>query len=488
MSSAVTHAPHPNEVELYAMLSDPVRFCMMLDIISKGGKRIKFTPNYSQRKLYSRMTIGERGVTHVVVKSRQIGMTTFIEALFLNIIETKPYVRAMTLFDKQDNTDPAREVVTRMIASLPVGITVPDTDQNYYLPRSTIDNATTRKFDNGSSWYLATAGAKTAGRSRTIDLFHGSEVAYWSDPKSIASGALEAAEFALLRVLESTANGAQGWFYDIANRAIDGDRAYRLHFFPWWESPEYAAPIDPDFPVVPHGDELQLIEAHGLTLEQINWRRLKISAKGAVFFQEYPETVQSAFMMSGGGFFGDVSKFFGAPKDATHNPEYRYVGGIDWGQSADYTVLSIGCVDTGEMVYRYRVNRMEYDDMINEIVRLCAVWGVDNLIPERNSMSMQVSALRGAIEASGLPTHMQPFTTTNDSKRKGIMSLHSALHSGALRLIPDEVVRAEYLAFESKQTATGAYTYQAAGDGHDDCIIADMLMWRAMNAAPVGVY
>jgi hypothetical protein len=80
------------------------------------------------------------------------------------------------------------------------------------------------------------------------------------------------------------------------------------------------------------------------------------------------------------------------------------------------------------------------------------------------------------------------FVTTNESKRKAIMSLHAALNSGALELMPDPIARAEYAAFESRQNANGAYLYGAPVGLHDDCIIADMLMWRAMNAAPIGVY
>lgn len=486
--SAARTTPLPAEaIAYYEIISNIHTFAPMLMIVDKWKRKVRLNFTRAQRAFISRIKMGERGVTHVVVKPRQIGLTTVMHAVNLHAAVTQPNTRIMTMFDKDENTLPARLIVDRMYESIPDGVDA-GLPRGIGKPRLFTDNTVTKQFDNGSTWGLATAGGKTSGRSRTIDIFHGSEVAYWPDPEAIASGALEAAEFALLRVLESTANGAQGWFYDIAQRANDNDPAYRLHFFPWWWASEYSMPLDPDTAFVLTGEEQELVEKHGLTLEQINWRRYKISTKPLTFFQEYPEDISTAFLTSGGGFFGDTSKFFTAPTGATKQDGKRYVGGIDWGQSSDYTVFSIGCVDDGQMVYRYRVNRMEYDDMIEQIVNLVLAWGVDVVIPERNSMSMQVSRLRAALEQRAPACQLQPFTTSNDSKRKGIMALHTALHTGALSLLPDPVARAEYNAFESTQTSTGAYTYQAAGDGHDDCIIADMLMWRAMNAAPIGVY
>lgn len=481
---ATAHPLNPQMLELKRILSSPIDFARTLTIMDKRAKLIRLNHNRMQRHFFGSYSYGKRP-TDIILKFRQGGATTAIIGEISRACWTTP-TRALSLMNVDKNTANMREMGKRMFDSWPMAIDAGGLQISK--PQRKADNATTTRYDNGSRWVMDTAASPDAARGSTVDIVHLSECAFYTHADDIIAGAMQAAGSARWKIWESTPNGAQGKFYELCMKALDGDKDYRLHFYPWWWADEYALAVDVDMPVIPTRDELQLIEAHGLTLEQINWRRLKQRELGMMFAQEYPESINACFLLSGGGFFGDVSKFFSAPKDATHNPEYRYVGGIDWGQSADYTVLSIGCVDTGEMVYRYRVNRMEYDDMITEIVRLCAVWGVENLIPERNSMSMQVSALRGAIEASGLPTHMQPFTTTNDSKRKGIMSLHSALHSGALRLIPDEVVRAEYLAFESKQTATGAYTYQAAGDGHDDCIIADMLMWRAMNAAPVGVY
>lgn len=481
----VAHNPQTTHAaRLRRMFADPTAFASHLVIMDKQAQLVKFNHNRMQRDFFGRYGL-DKGWTDLIVKFRQGGATTGIIGECSRLSWTQA-VRTHTLMDTDNNTETIREIAKRMYDRWP---TVIDAGElKIHTPQRKADNATTTRYDNGSRWVIGTAGSPNAARGTTVDVMHLSECAFYNHADAVINGALQAAGSARWKVWESTTNGAQGKFYEFCMQALDGNKDFRLHFYPWWWADEYRLPIDPDYPVIPDAEETELMRLHDLTLEQINWRRSKQRELGMFFRQEYPESVTTCFLTSGGGFFGDVSKYFTAPTGATRQAGHRYVGGIDWGQSADYTVFSIGDVDTGAMVYRYRVNRMEYPDMIEAIVALIIAWGVDMVVPERNSMSMQVSALREAIEAHVPTCSVQPFTTTNESKRKGIMALHTALNSGALTLPPDAVARAEYQAFESVQTANGAYQYRAAGDGHDDCIIADMLMWRAMNAAPIGVY
>ncbi len=470
--------------KLKQIYRNPTAFASRLTIMDKQSRMVKLKHSRIQLDFFSKYSYGKRP-TDIILKPRRVGMTTGIVGELSRIAWTTP-TRILTLMNQDSTTAVIRTMARRMYDYYPD--TVTDGAIAIHKPRRKVSSATTTAYDNESEWNIATAGSKDGQRGFTVDVIHLSECAFYKDPDGVITGALQAADSARWKVWESTANGAQGLFYEMCMKAMDGDRDYKFHFYPWWWADENSLPIDPDYPVIPDGEETELIRLHGLTLEQINWRRTKQREAGTFFQQEYAESPYTCFLTSGGGFFGDTSKFFTAPTGATKQDGKRYVGGIDWGQSSDYTVFSIGCVDDGQMVYRYRVNRMEYTDMIDQIVNLVLAWGIDVIIPERNSMSMQVAALRSALEQRAPECQLQPFTTTNDSKRKGIMALHTALHSGALSLLPDPVARAEYNAFESTQTSTGAYTYQAAGDGHDDCIIADMLMWRAMNAAPIGVY
>ncbi len=458
------------------VIADPARFSALVQVVTKGGKRVPLRFNRVQRAFLSQVRLGER-VTHVVVKPRQVGMTTALHALNLHTALTRPDTRIMTLFDRQDNTDPARKVVDLMYQTLPARIDLGD-GVTVRRPTQSTDNATTRRFENGSSWVLATAGAKTAGRSRTLDIFHGSEVAYWQDPESIASGALVAAEFAQLRVLESTANGAGGWFYDLAMRAADGDPALRLHFFPWWWSPEYAMPAEPDF--TPDAEELELMRAHGLTPEQITWRREKVRGHKHLFQQEYPEDVRTAFVRSGFGYFGDIDAAYCAPLNPTPTSGHEYVAGIDWGQQDDYTAMVVIDRTTGEMVDMLRVKQASWAAMRADIWRMVKRWGVRQAVAESNSMgSSQIEALRDELSGGGVSCAVSAFTMTASAKPPLMQSLRLALAEGALKVQNLPVLRHELGAAMAVQRG-GVWTVESPRDahGHGDTVVALALAWR----------
>ncbi len=72
-----------------------------------------------------------------------------------------------------------------------------------------------RKYDSG--YAVGTAGNKGAGRSQTIQLFHGSEVGFWPHAEDHARGVLNAIsdEPGTEIILESTANGIGNYFYSM---------------------------------------------------------------------------------------------------------------------------------------------------------------------------------------------------------------------------------------------------------------------------------
>jgi hypothetical protein len=82
-------------------------------------------------------------------------------------------------------------------------------------PSTGAANAKELYFDRLDSGYrVRTAGTKGVGRSSTIQLFHGSEVAFWPYADTHAAGVLQAVpnEPATEIVLESTANGVGNFF------------------------------------------------------------------------------------------------------------------------------------------------------------------------------------------------------------------------------------------------------------------------------------
>ena len=124
---------------------------------------------------------------------------------------------------------------------------------------------------------------------------HCSEVARWPRDAAATLASLRAAvppdgEI----VLESTANGAGGCFYEEWQRAEQ--MGYSRHFFPWWWEPSYKRAVE----IVQFtDDEVDLMKKYGLTAEQIAFRREIRANFGRRAAEEYAEDAESCFLASG---------------------------------------------------------------------------------------------------------------------------------------------------------------------------------------------
>ena len=172
-------------------------------------------------------------------------------------------------------------------------------------------NAKELSFDGPDSGIMvSTAGARGAGRAQTIQLFHGSEVAHWPNAAEHAAGVLQAIPNApgTEVILESTANGVGGLFYDMCKAAEASRSEFILIFIPWFRHDEYRA--EPPEGWEPPPAFIEYGAAHELDAAQLRWAWSKNGeldqACGAspdelcwLFRQEYPATSAKAFQMPG---------------------------------------------------------------------------------------------------------------------------------------------------------------------------------------------
>lgn len=471
--------PHSETIELG---KDDVFARVFLNIRSKKKKIIPFLYNASQRHIAPFLTGRD-----IILKARQLGFSTFIQGRIFraNLGETSA---ALTISDVDKNTQKLRDISNRFYNQWP---------ENLILLRPTRDKDSAAQVTYphvDSESVIVTAGAKTGGRGGTTNYLHGSEVAFWPDVQNIFNSALQSVTPDGEVYLESTANGAQGLFHELCMRALDGDGRWKLHFYPWWWAEEYQTPLDVGEELSYTENEIEVIAtaaASGFHLspEQIKWRREKQEDLPHTFRQEYPEDPYSCFLGSGTGFFGDVSHAFYTPDK--HEPEdgHVYVGGIDWGQAEDWTVLSIGDVTTNRQVAVLRLRRLPWKVMRRKIVEVCHFWGVKKGLVEINSI--------GGVNFEILTSDPQgiewlPFTTSAQSKPGLVQSLYRALHELGLKLIDFKqnqiaVQRAEFAAFQATQSPHSMkWSYQAAKGQHDDCVIAAGLMALMMQRPTVG--
>ncbi len=265
-----------------------------LSILTKSGEQVRFRLNKAQRIVHERMEAQKRRtgkVRAIVLKARQWGCSTYVEGRFFGHCIMQSGVSSFILTHSNPATDNLFAMTRRFYDSLPPPLK----------PATIVSNVKELRFATDSGIAVATAGAKGAGRARTIQYLHGSEVAHWPNAAEHMAGLLQAVPDATGTeiVLESTAAGVGGLFYDMVKAAERGERGYELIFVPWFWHEEYAAEPPADWQL-PEGFR-EYARVHELTPEQVHWAWRKngelSQACGAspdevcwLFRQEYPAT------------------------------------------------------------------------------------------------------------------------------------------------------------------------------------------------------
>lgn len=294
--SGLARMSRPSEHLIYDdVLADHAAYCRTsLKIRTKSGAVIPLELNgpqlHGHRLLeHQRETTGR--VRAYWLKGRQQGASTYITSRHFRATTTDFGKRAAILTHEQQGTDNLFEMVQRYYKHLPPELK----------PHAGNASAKELYFDKLDSGYLvATAGTKGAGRSSTVQFFHGSEVAHWPNAKDHMAGLGQAIpnEPGTEIVLESTANGVGNSFHEGWQLAVAGGGDYIPIFTPWFWSPEYRRKPTEEF--VLDAEEAMYAEAYGLDAEQMYWRRLKIrddfQGDSAIFDQEYPASPEHAFL------------------------------------------------------------------------------------------------------------------------------------------------------------------------------------------------
>jgi hypothetical protein len=266
-------------------------------IRTKSGALRPFEFNIAQHYVHNRFEaqLKESGkVRALVLKGRQQGISTLIQARFFHKVITTRGKKAFILTHEAEATKNLFEMTKRYYDQLPEGL----------CPKADKSSAKELRFSHFDSGYsVGTAGNKGAGRSQTLQLFHGSEVGFWPNTDEHATGVLQAisSEPGTEIILESTANGIGNYFHKMWQAAISGQSDYQAIFVPWYWQPEYRE-FKSGFKL---NEEEQVIfncyEGDGLTKEHLQWRRIKINSSGDIehglgqFQQEYPFNAEEAF-------------------------------------------------------------------------------------------------------------------------------------------------------------------------------------------------
>ncbi len=239
----------------------------------------------------------------LILKGRQMGISTYVGARFYLKTSTSRGTLAFIVTHEDAATHNLFGMAKRYHENC----------LNDFKPQTSVANANELVFGKLDSGYkIATAGARTAGRSSTIQLLHASEFDFWPDASAdeVMTGLMEALADVdrTEAVIESTANKPGGRFHRAWKAAKQGLSSFKALFLPWFWHDEYrrAAPEDWKPPTAFLEYELR----YGLTRDQTYWAWWKNRDMAMTFGlpndefchdfkREYPATDIEAFETAG---------------------------------------------------------------------------------------------------------------------------------------------------------------------------------------------
>lgn len=282
-------------------LSDPKwRLNNLYYIVDKQGLKTLFKLNWAQEELYNNMHY-----CNLILKARQLGMSTFVCLLFLDRClfnsNVSSGIIAHTLEDGQQMFRRVKFAYDSLDESLKSLITA-DNDTSQML-----------KFSNGSSLRVG-----TSLRSSTFQYLHISEFGkicarYPDKAREIITGALNTVAAGQYIFIESTAEGREGYFYDMCKHAQALKHAdkgltpldFKFFFFPWWRHPDYKLQESINIPADLEAYFREIYETNkiNLTSAQMAWYCKKYQTQQEDMKREYPSSPEESFLTSNEGLY-----------------------------------------------------------------------------------------------------------------------------------------------------------------------------------------
>ena len=269
----------------------------------------------------------------VILKGRQLGITTISLALDLYWQFTHPGWQGTLVADTEENRDMFRSTLAMYMDGLP---------KEYKIPL-VAHNRNQMVLKNRSRLFYQIAGNKSRlGQGKAITYLHGTETASWGNEEGLASLIASLAEknAERLYMFESTAQGFNMFhdMYKTAKRA----KTQRAIFCGWWRNEYYSVPADSNIYKVYWDGKLtgeekewhkDIKKLYGFEINsrQMAWWRWKM-AEGikddALMYQEFLPTEDYAFVMTGSSFFSHTRCTEAAKKSKTTDCDYyRYAFG-----------------------------------------------------------------------------------------------------------------------------------------------------------------
>jgi len=269
----------------------------------------------------------------VILKGRQLGITTVSLALDLYWQFTHPGWQGTLVADTEENRDMFRSTLGMYMDGLP---------KEYKIPL-VAHNRNQMVLKNRSRIFYQIAGNKSRlGQGKAITYLHGTETASWGNEEGLASLIASLAEKnpERLYMFESTAQGFN-MFHDMYKTAKSAKTQHAI-FCGWWRNEYYT--VDPESNIYKvywdgklTGEEKEWVkdikkmygfEINSRQMAWWRWKMLEGIKDESLMYQEFPPTEDYAFVMTGTSFFSNSRCTEAAKAAKKLNPDhYRYIFG-----------------------------------------------------------------------------------------------------------------------------------------------------------------
>lgn len=282
-------------------LSNPRwRLNSLYDIVSKSGNKTKFKMNWAQEELYNNMWH-----CNLILKARQLGISTFVCLLFLDRCLFNSNVAAGIIAHTQEDGQQLFKRIKFAYDNLP--------EELKSLREVNTDSAQMLQFSNGSSLRVG-----TSLRSSTFQYLHISEFGkicakYPDKAQEVVTGSLNTIDKGQYVFIESTAEGREGYFYEMCKNAQvmrNSEKEltpldYKFFFFPWFKHPDYRLRENVDIPsdLDEYFKDLHEVNGIMLTPAQKAWYVKKYQTQHDDMKREFPSTPEESFQASAEGLY-----------------------------------------------------------------------------------------------------------------------------------------------------------------------------------------
>jgi hypothetical protein len=421
-----------------------------------------------------------RGQRNIIVKARQMGITTWIAGRFFLKTITARGVLTVQVAQTKEAAQSIFRMVQRFWHCLPLEMRKGPLKRG----RANVMQMTFPELD--SEFRVLSASDENAGRGLTIQNMHLSEVSRWPGDAAATLAGLRAALVPNGElVLESTPSGASGCFYEEWQQA--DEKGVVKHFFPWWMEPTYVSAEVTDF----SDEEAILVRDYGLTAGQIGYRRGLDATYRGMRVQEFAEDAESCFRTSGDCCF-DIDTLDQRLREVENPVEIRnsgnlhiflpaqpnrdYIVALDpagGGSAGDYAAAQIIDLQTGAQCAELR-QRLRPQELTRAAVALAREYSTPGqpalLVVERNN------------HGHGVLAHLQkgePYDHVYEQKGvagwlTGSLSKATMIADlDALLLDQPNLIRSRRLLEECRTFINHPNGAMGAAHGsHDDCVMA----------------